>query len=189
MRCGGRPRKAARQSPRLSHSAFALNVHPMLRRRLPLLFVCLACLAGLAPARAAQVEFLRVWPGWRTAESFDRIGEYFGRGENSRRQPVLRTQAAERGGYYFLVRVKNAAALADARFEVSVIRPDNPDAKTYTFPLALPARETVVQLGLTGADWPGGQQTNPVAWKIALVGADGRALAEHASFLWAKPAK
>ncbi len=143
----------------------------------------------LGPARAADAEFVRVWPSWRTAESFERIGEYFGRGETTPGQIVARTQPAARAGYYFLVRVKQPAGLSGARFVVDVIRPDSPDAKSFVFPVAAPAGETVYQLGLTGPDWPGGEKAQPVAWRLALLAADGRALAEHKSFLWEKPAK
>lgn len=146
-------------------------------------------LATTALAAAADVEFLRVWPGWREADSFDRISEYLGRGENTGGQLVLRTQPEVRAGYYFLVRIKCAAALPTAKFEVSVVRPDTPEPKIHTFSTALPAKETVVQLGLTGNDWPTGAKANPVAYRIVLTAADGRVLGEHQSFLWAKPAK
>lgn len=153
------------------------------------IFVLVAAFWALSGgAMAADVEFLRVWPGWREAESFERIGEYFGGRESSGREEVLRTQPGERAGYYFLVRVKNSAPTA-AKIAVSVIRPDAPAPKVYTFPVNLPAKETVFQLGLTGADWPQGKKANPVAWKIALLGPDDRVLAEHKSFLWEKPAK
>jgi len=33
---------------------------------------------AISALRAGDVEFVRVWPGWRDAESFDRIGEFFG---------------------------------------------------------------------------------------------------------------
>ncbi|MBL9202062.1 MAG: hypothetical protein JNL39_16240 [Opitutaceae bacterium] len=141
-----------------------------------------------APAIAAEAEFVRVWPGWRDAASFDRIREYFGGEEASVREPILRTQPATREGYYFLVRVKSAAQSA-AKIAVSVIRPDHPEAKVFTFPFAPTTSETALNVGLTGADWPGGKAASPVAWKIALLAADGRVLAEHKSFLWEKPAK
>ena len=151
------------------------------------LATCLVFLAAVA-ARAADTEFLRVWPGWRDAESFERIGEYFGLPENTGRQTVLRTQAGERAGFYFLVRVKTGAAF-NGRYELRIIRPDAPDAKVFTFPAAIPAKESVFQLGLTGTDWPGGKDVHPVAWKLALLGSDGRVLAEQKSYLWEKPAK
>ena len=156
-------------------------------RRL-LLFVSFVCFV-VPLARAADVGFVHVWPGWRDAEAFDRISEYFGGGENQSGQIILRTQPAERAGYYFLARVKSATAQAGAKFLLSVIRPDSPDPMVFTFATAVPAKETVFQLGLTGVDWPGGQKANPAAWKISFVGADGRVLAEYKSFLWEKPAK
>lgn len=154
--------------------------------------VVLSALISTSPLAAAETEFLRVWPQWRATESFQRIGEFFGAAENTGREIVLRTQPDQRDGYYFLVRVKHAAPLAGGKFLVHVIRPDAPDARVFTFPLAgaLDAKgETVFQLGLTGADWPGGKTAQPVAWKLELQSADGRPLATEKSFLWEKPAK
>lgn len=151
-------------------------------------FLFLLLCASLA--RAAEVEFVRVWPGWRDAESFERIGDYFGRVEKTRGEIVLRTQTAVREGYYFLVRVKRGGPVpTNSRFELKVIRPDNPEAQSFTFAAPVEAKETVFQLGLTGADWPGGEKANPVAWSLTLVDANGRTLAEQKSFLWEKPAK
>lgn len=158
-------------------------------RRLTFLLAGLLAFAGSA-ARAAEVEFLRVWPGWRSANSFERISEYFGRGEPRGREIILRTRPDDRGGFYFLVRVKHAAPLDGGRFAVHVIRPDAPDALTFTFPIAQSTgRETVFQLGLTGADWPGGKDAPPVAWKLELLAANGRLLTDQKSFLWEQPAK
>ena len=50
-------------------------------------------------ARAADVELTRVWPAWRSAESFERISEYFDGQENTGRHTVLRTQPNARAGY------------------------------------------------------------------------------------------
>lgn len=160
--------------------------------RLPALFFILTLAwSAIASGRAAEVEFVRVWPAWRDTESFVRLGEYFGRPENTGREVVVRTQPDSRDGYYFLVRVKAArpATMADAKFELRVIRPDHPEPKTFTFPASQAEKETVFQLGLTGADWPGGKDAHPVAWKLALLGVNGQVLAEHKSFLWEKPAK
>lgn len=149
------------------------------------LVISLICL--VAVSRAAEVEFVRVWPGWRDAESFERISEYFDGKENTGRQIVLRTQPGAREGFYFLVRTKTAAALNGAKFELNIIRPDAPEPKTFSFPAAVSTKETVFQLGLTGADWPGGKDAHPVAWRLALVNASGAVLAEHKSFTWEKP--
>ena len=140
-------------------------------------------------AFAAEVELVRIWPGWREAATWDSIPEYFGGVETHGSQIVLRTQATTRDGFYFLVRTAANAAQATVRFEVEVVRPDSPEPKRHTFNSRLPAGETVFQLGLTGADWPGGKRAQPVAWRITLRGADNAVLAEHKSFLWEQPAK
>jgi len=44
----------------------------------------------------------------------------------------------------------------------------------------------VLNLGLTGTDWPDAK-TNPVAWKLDVLAADGRVLASEKSYLWEKP--
>ena len=155
--------------------------------RLPRLLALLLVLA--APACAAEAEFLHVWPAWQDAEAFDRISEYFGGGENHGNKRVLRTQPAAREGYYFLARVRSATAQTAVIFEVSVIRPDSPEPKVFRLASELPAGDSVVQVGLTGPDWPGGARKHPTAWKLSLLGAGGRVLAEQKSFLWEKPAK
>jgi len=149
-----------------------------------LLFLVAATLA-----RAAEVEFVRVWPAWRDADSFDRVSEYFGHGENQGSRIVLRTRADTRAGYYFLVRLAHTTAVANAKFELQIIRPDAPEPKAFSFPATAAAGSTVFELGLTGPDWPNGKDAHPVAWKLALVAGDGRVLAEQKSFLWEKPAK
>jgi hypothetical protein len=150
---------------------------------------CLSLLFAAVLAQAAEVEFVRVWPEWREADSFDRIGEYFGGKESTEKHAVLRTHADIRAGYYFLARVKTSAALTGAKFELQVIRPDAPEPKVFSFPAAMPAGSIVFELGLTGADWPQGKEANHVAWRLTLLAADGRVLAEQKSFLWEKPAK
>jgi len=149
----------------------------------------LLLLPSLAAVRAADVEFVRVWPGWRDAVSFERIAEYFGGEEDNGKQVMLRTHADARAGYYFLVRVKTRAPQPEARFELTVIQASTLAPKTFTFPAALPANETVFQLGLTGADYPEGKKAPPVAWKLTLLAANGTVLVEQKSFLWEKPAK
>lgn len=151
----------------------------------------LLLLLSLLSARlsAAETEFVRIWPGWRDADTFDRIREYFGGTENTSREIALRTDPAVRAGYYFLVRVRNATAAPAAKFELGIIPPGAAEATTYTFPTALPAHETVFLVGLTGAAWPGGKKAIPVAWKLSLLASDGRLLAEQKSFMWEKPAR
>jgi hypothetical protein len=154
----------------------------------PLLALLLFATA-LVTARAADVEFVRVWPAWRDEASFRRISEYFDGKENTGHQIVLRTHADARAGFYFLARIANsAAAHPGAKFVLHLITPDAADPKIFTFPATVPAGSTVFQLGLTGPDWAG-EKVHPVAWKLELLAADARLLAVEKSFLWEKPAK
>ncbi|MBS0632439.1 MAG: hypothetical protein JSS11_11020 [Verrucomicrobia bacterium] len=154
-----------------------------------LLLAVLLFATALAPARAAGVEFVRVWPAWRDTDSFRRISEYFTGKENTGGEIVLRTHPDSRDGFYFLARLKNPdAALAGAKFVLHLITPEKPETKLFTFPVTVPAGQTVFQLGLTGADWAG-PKVHPVAWQLELQSADGKVLASHHSFLWEKPAK
>jgi len=138
-------------------------------------------------ASAADVRIVRVFSGWRDAASFKRISEYFTGRENHGGQTVLRTQAGERGGYYFLVRTANAGAAQRVRFELSVAVPGAHEPRRYSFPAELPAGRQVFNLGVTGRDWPSGE-TDAVAWKIELVDASsGATIATEKSYLWERP--
>ena len=170
--------------PHLRPSGRPLNFAPM---RLALTLTLLLGSAGLS--RSAEVEFVRVWPEWRDAVSFERVSEYFTGQENTGSQVVRRTHPETRAGFYFLARVSNSgAAQPSAKLVVFVIKPDSPQTKVYTFPVELPAGSTVFNLGLTGADWAG-PKAHPVAWKVEVVATDGRVLAVQKSFLWEKPDK
>jgi len=134
--------------------------------------------AAKNPARSeksADLELIRIWPSWRSADSFLRISEYFGGGENRSGQTILRSQPTERAGFYFLLRIRNSGqAFPDARFELQVIRPDSPHAVTYRFPATVATGSHVYLLGLTGSDWPDfGEKTaediHPVSWQLRLL--------------------
>jgi hypothetical protein len=144
-------------------------------------------LASAGVSRASETTFVRVWPGWRDSASFERISEYFTGKENPGSQVLLRSHPEIRSGFYFLARVTHSGSpLTAAKVVLSVITPDSPKAKTYTFTAALPAGDTVFNVGLTGADWAG-EKVHPVAWKIEVATTDGRLLGVAKSFLWEKP--
>jgi len=135
-------------------------------------------------AVAANMEIVRVWPGYRAAESFDRISEYFGGGENSAHRTLLRTQSGDRAGFYFLVRLVNpGAAQPGCSWQLQVILPTAVQPRTFAFTTGIPAGNIVFELGLTGADWPNAK-TEPVAWKLVLQSVDGHELVSQQSFLW-----
>lgn len=139
---------------------------------------------------AADFTIVRVWPGYRPAESFERISEYFDKDEDVKGQHILRTHPDTRAGYYFLVRLKNETAeIPTARIELQLITPFSTAAKTYTFDSVIPKGNTAFNLGLTGADWPGQPKDEAVAWQVRLLSSTGAELAKAQSFLWAMPDK
>jgi len=150
---------------------------------------CLFALTAPVVSRGAEVEFVRVWPSWREAKSFERIPEFFTGREYTGSQIIVRSHAETRDGFYFLARVKNPAnAVPGAKFSLQVIAPHDPLPKTYSFPAALPAGTSVFNLGLTGIDWAD-RKNPPVAWKLELLREDGQVIATAKSFLWEQPAK
>jgi hypothetical protein len=155
-----------------------------MRFRLALFVLGFALALGVS---AAEIAIVRVWPSYRTADSFERISEYFGGSENSSRRTVLRTQAGERAGYYFLVRVANSGpAQAGCTWQLQVILPTAAQPHVLTFKTDFPAGKRVYELGLTGSDWPNAH-AEPVAWKLVLLAADGHELVSQQSFLWDRP--
>ncbi|MES1167393.1 MAG: hypothetical protein ABUL68_05260 [Pseudomonadota bacterium] len=155
--------------------------------RFPFSVLLVSLLGTAVTVPAAEVGGVRVWPGYRTADSFDRIGLYFNGGENPPGETIVRTRPAVRAGYYFLVRLDNpAAAMAGASFELSVVTPASPAPQVFAFKADLPAGSHAFDLGLTGADWPG-PKAAAVAWLLTVRAPDGSELAHQQSFLWARP--
>jgi hypothetical protein len=152
------------------------------------LFTVLFVLTATTLSQAAELTLVRVWPGYRTAESFENISEYFGKDEDPAAQHVLRTQKNERAGYYFLVRLKNKGVeLTGARFELQLVTPFATEPHTYTFESNLLPGSHAFHLGLTGTDWPGRPKDESIAWKLRVLSSDGTELLQTQSFLWAQP--
>ncbi len=149
------------------------------------LFSLLSCLAPALPAEDS-VQLVRVWPGYRDAASFTRLGEYFGAAPDAANQSALRSQPAARDGYYWLVRTQTPRAHPGATLSLKVMRAGAAAPELHRFTLDVPAGSHALQAGLTGRDWPDPAE-RPVAWQLTLTAADGSALAATQSFLWADP--
>lgn len=149
----------------------------------------LLVLLGLATVlKADGVQFIRIWPNYRDTDSFKRISEYFTNREDPGKIVMLRTQPADRDGYYYVIRVENKqdGPIEGARFVLDIITPDSPHPKTFAFPTRVPKGQTVFDVGLTGTDWLG-RHVHPVAYRMRLESADGTALVDYKSFLWERP--
>lgn len=155
----------------------------VLTRLLRLSLVWLAF--GVASAFAADVTVVPMFAGYRETASFKRISEYFSGKENTGGQLILRTHPDQRSGYYFQLRI-NTPSTVDARLVLQVITPDTATPRVFNFTASLTSPKTMLNLGLTGADWPD-LKINPVAWRLEVYGADGKLLATENSYLWEKP--
>jgi hypothetical protein len=143
----------------------------------------------VASLSASDIQVIRVWPSYQSNESFEHVSEFFSGMENTTGHILLRSQPDTRAGYYFLTRFKNSGANAiEARVEVQLILPDSPKTLSYRFDTHLPKGNHVLNIGLTGKDWPVAN-AQPVAWQVRLLTPDGQELAKHQSFTWALPAK
>ena len=169
----------------------SIPVPTQFRPRFALVTAGLACLLAVFPptVQAAEggLKVIRTFTGWRDAASFKRISEYFGGNENPSHQTVLRTHSDQRAGYYFLVRAANEGTPAAVQIKLQLVAPTEPKLRTFSFSTKLKSGDTVLNLGLTGKDWPDAK-ANPVAWKLDFVAADGRIMASDKSYLWEKPA-
>lgn len=147
---------------------------------------CLLLLAFVTAASAAPVTITPMFTGWREAGSFKRISEYFSGQENTGGQVVLRTHPEQRSGYYFQMRVATATT-TDAKITLQVITPTNAAPVVYSFSSSIASPRTMINLGLTGTDWPDAG-VNPVAWKVEFHAADGTLLGSEQSYLWGQSA-
>lgn len=156
--------------------------------RTPLLALAALVLASAAAApalSAAEVKLVRVWPKHRDADSFTRIGEFFG-GKEKTRELVVRSQPAARDGYYFLARFRSSEPLPGSIVALEYLVPGDETARLQFFTVDLPKGSRAVLAGLTGADWPDAEVA-PTAWRLRLLGPDGAELAREQSFLWSLP--
>lgn len=125
------------------------------------------------------------------AGRFKRICEHFTGVENKDGKIIERSQPDERAGFYMIVTLDlfSAPFPGNGAFIVEYIHSENRRPQTKLFPLldANPsAREAF--LGLTGEDWPS-QDRSMVAWKVSLIGPDGKTVIDSQSYLWDIPKK
>jgi hypothetical protein len=146
------------------------------------LLACLTCLV-LTASLCAQVEIQRVWPGYRTADSFTSLREYWGGEPSPATQRALRSQADQRDGYYWLLRTDSAEPLTGVTVRLKVTRAGDTTSERHEFTTDLPADSHALHVGLTGSDWSG-QDEVPIAWRLTLLDSAGQTLATTQSYLW-----
>ncbi len=141
-------------------------------------------LAGTLPLLlSAQIELQRVWPGYRTAESFTTLAEYFGGPVSATNQATLRTQPLSRDGYYWLTRTNSHTAYPASTIRLEITRQGATEPSVYSFDWDVPKGSHAVFVGLTGTDWADPTAV-PVAWRLSFLAPSGKLLTSTHSFLW-----
>lgn len=124
------------------------------------------------------------------AQDFVRISEYFTGKENSSGRLILRTDPADRAGYYFIISLAwhpGVTLPAGTQADVDYIRGDDPRPRHAHFVFTgNTGTFTEILLGLTGPDWTD-KNLKLTAYKVTLKDADGKLLADRQSFLWQLP--
>ena len=161
------------------------RVYLRFMKRLPLSILAITLVAGVLPL-AAEIDLVRVWPGYREAKSFNSVSEFFGGNSAKSNQLAQRTQHTERAGYYWLVRTKADTAYSSAKARLEVARTDSTEPVAYEFEWETPKGGHAVSLGVTGTDWPDPTEV-PIAWRLTLLSPDGIQRATTTSYLWQDP--
>ncbi len=147
-------------------------------------------LALLAAPASGATRISRLWTGYKETADFVRLREILTGEEHTGDALVLRTQPAERDGFYFTLRLdgRDGAPVSDGRIVLHLVAPDAAQPRTFTFPFASDGRRRLrLELGLTGPDWTHGR-TLPLAWRLEVFGQGGEPLDSRESFLWSAPA-
>lgn len=157
-------------------------------RLLFLALLSLLCASCASPRKQAPatVDILEIKPRYIEAQAFKRITEYMTGAEHKGRRVILRTDAAQRDGFYFtLVLNQDVRKLPQGTvIEGEFYTPHSKDAQTHTFELpAQRPRTREIFVGLTGANWPE-ENAVPAAWRFTIKDANGAVLETKQSYLW-----
>lgn len=160
---------------------------PALRVLLPIAILTMAA----PPAHTMADVFKSVHTRHMETGQFQHICEFFTGKERGGNRVLLRTDAEERTGLYFIAELmpRLREIPPGASLVVEVIRSDSNEIHTHEFPLPTePARSRILHVGLTGGDWPEAERRlRPVAWRLRLVDSNGDPVDSWSSFLWEMP--
>lgn len=146
--------------------------------------ITLVLTLGLGVSTAfAELELVRVWPGYRDAASFTSASEYFQGAAAKSNQLAKRSQPEARDGYYWLIRSKTPVAISAAKIRLEVTRTGSTEPSVYEFDADLASGSHAIPVGLTGSDWVDATEV-PVAWRLTIFSREGSTLATKSSFLW-----
>ncbi|MCZ6672730.1 MAG: hypothetical protein O7C75_07305 [Verrucomicrobia bacterium] len=128
----------------------------------------------------ASIEYLeqRYFP----EESFMRISEYFNGIEVAGNRIIIRSDAEHRTGHYVTFQLSSSYSIDHFKLEVYEHGSKEPTDYLFKPQSTIPVGKPVF-LGLTGEKWMD-KKRPPVAYRLSLIGKDGKTLNSATSFLW-----
>lgn len=134
-----------------------------------------------------QVKFKDIDPTFMEDRDFKRINEFLTGVEEHGDRTVVRSQAKIRAGFYFAIHLdtKINRLPRGARLFAEIYSPLSTEVQT--FDLTLPAERgssREILFGLTGSDWPYGDNRAPAAWRFTIKDANDKSLGSAQSYLW-----
>lgn len=151
---------------------------------LPFFFVGCALLPKKEQERPIVIKEIK--PRYMDEQQFMRASEYWTGKEDTGRRIIIRTDSAERSGYYFtLILSEKARELPRGTTILGEFYTSKSfDVQTHEFslPRKLPKTKEIF-IGLTGEDAPADQKV-PGAWRFTIKTAGGDIIAQEQSYLW-----
>lgn len=138
--------------------------------------------------RAPSVDYVSWY--YKPESAFKRISEYFGGAESTRGRLILRSQAEQRDGLYFVLRTSGplSALPADGTLTLEYIAAGDARPRQAHHPINIEATDSrrEIWIGFTGTDAPG-REDPPVAWSVVIRDASGSVVQSRNSHLWQMP--
>lgn len=147
--------------------------------------LCISC-ASNEKARVTEVNIVDIKPRYIDDESFKRVSEYLTGKENRGKRIIMRTDASQRDGFYFVLILdeKIRDLPAGTYIEGEFYTPKSKDKQVHSFNLpAKLSRSKEIFIGLTGEDWIS-EDDVPAAWRFTIKSSNGDVLATRKSYLW-----
>jgi len=143
------------------------------------ILLLIAALYGVSLAQSAEILYSK----HRDEDSFKRISEHLTGKENPGRYAILRTDPAQRDGYYVALKLENSDPMDRiASLRIQYVRPGSIEIESQTISIDS-IRKKRILVGLTDSDWSQ-PSIVPTAWKIEFFDAQSKSLFHSQSFLW-----
>jgi hypothetical protein len=151
-------------------------------------FMGLVLVFPVIQSESAGIEIENVRIRAVEGKIFNRISEYFTGQENTGSRIILRTQQDERSGLYFILRLSERLNQLPKGSAVQIEFFEVGSSQLQTRTMMLPdnlKKTNKLFVGLT--DEGRMNKPQPIAWRIAIVNAEGEEIMDTKSYLWEMP--